>query len=40
MIAKVKVATLVRKLYSQGIVVFQVSNTQVDGKLLTGYYWV
>ena len=28
------------KLYSQVIVVFQVSNTQVDSKFLTEFFWV
>ena len=28
------------KYYSQGIVVFLVSNAHVDSKLLTDYYWV
>ena len=28
------------KYYSQGIVVFLVSNGHVDSKLLTDYYWV
>ena len=28
------------KYYSQGIVIFLVSNGLVDSKLLTDYYWV